>query len=364
MPNPFDRRSFLTRTLSTGTALALTLESKAEPDSPAEDPGHWGLVTPEVQRAVERGLAFLATTQNRDGSFGNNAYAGNVAVTALGGLALLAGGHHPGRGAFGQSIARAVQYVLTQEQRTPRGFLYANGGMREGPMYSHGFGLLFLAETFGTIGDARLQTQLRGTIERAIQVVLNSQNSEGGWRYEPVRQIADVSVTICQIMALRACRNAGFYVPKSNVDACVKYIRGCQLADGGFSYFANQGKSDFPRSAAGVVALYCAGIYEGEEIRRGLNYLANFRPGSNFPRAFQQDKWYYYGQYYGAQAMWTAGGRYWSDWFPAIRDELLTKSRQRGDGIWNDGAVGSHYSTAMACIILQIPNNYLPILQK
>jgi len=24
----------------------------------------------------------------------------------------------------------------------------------------------------------------------------------------------------------------------------------------------------------------------------------------------------------------------------------------------------SHYGTAMACIILQVPNNYLPILQK
>jgi hypothetical protein len=70
---------------------------------------------------------------------------------------------------------------------------------------------------------------------------------------------------------------------------------------------------------------------------------------------------YFYGHYYAAQAMWTAGGTYWSEWFPAIRDELL--NRQNADGSWDD-AIDTHYATAMACIILQIPNNYLPILQK
>jgi hypothetical protein len=70
---------------------------------------------------------------------------------------------------------------------------------------------------------------------------------------------------------------------------------------------------------------------------------------------------YFYGHYYAVQAMWTAGGNYWKEWYPAIRDELL--SRQNPDGSWLD-QICSHYGTAMACIILQVPNNYLPILQK
>ena len=48
----------------------------------------------------------------------------------------------------------------------------------------------------------------------------------------------------------------------------------------------------------------------------------------------------------------------------AIRDELLRLLRGRPNGVWHDPNVCSHYATAMACIILQIPNNYLPILQK
>jgi hypothetical protein len=62
--------------------------------------------------------------------------------------------------------------------------------------------------------------------------------------------------------------------------------------------------------------------------------------------------------------MWTAGPKYWYEWFPAIRDELLRLNRGRGDGAWADPSVCNHYATAMATIILQIPNNYLPILQK
>ena len=49
-------------------------------------------------------------------------------------------------------------------------------------------------------------------------------------------------------------------------------------------------------------------------------------------------------------------------WFPAIRDDLLAKARA-GGGIWTDVAYGPVYATAMSLIVLQLPNNYLPILQ-
>jgi Prenyltransferase and squalene oxidase repeat len=364
------RRRFLLRTASLGAGLAAGLPGRANPgadvlpDAEAEYVNH---LTSEAQRATERGLAFLANTQNRDGSFGDSpTYHGNLAVTSLAGLAFMAGGHVPGRGPYGNNVLRTLQFVLGKEQKSPPGFLNNPAGhFRQGPMYSHGFATLFLAELYGMVPDRALQDRLKGTIERAVQVIVNSQNSEGGWRYEPVKQPADSSVTICQIMALRAARNVGFFVPKEAADKCVKYVRSCQTADGGFSYFSGQGGAAFPRSAAGVVALYCAGVYSGPEVERGLRYLMNFKPGAFAGRgAFVPEQHYYYGQYYAAQAMWTAGPKYWNEWFPAIRDELLRLNRSRQDGAWLDLQVCPHYATAMACIILQIPNNYLPILQK
>jgi len=362
------RRGFLLRAASIGGGLAVGLPTRANPgaDVVAPDAEYVNHVTLETQRATDRGLAFLANTQNRDGSFGETqTFRGNLAITSLGALALMAGGHLPGRGPYGTNVLRALQFVLGKEQKSPPGFLNNPVGYSQGRMYSHGFATLFLAEVYGMVPDRALQDRLKGTIERAVQLIVNCQNSEGGWRYDPMKQYADSSVTICQIMALRAARNVGFLVPKEAADRCVKYVRSCQTADGGFSYFSGHGNSAFPRSAAGVVALYCAGVYSGPEVERGLGYLMKLKPGSFAGRAgYQPEQHYYYGQYYAAQAMWTAGPKYWNEWFPAIRDELLRMNRNRDNGAWTDNSVCSHYATAMACIILQIPNNYLPILQK
>ena len=95
----------------------------------------------------------------------------------------------------------------------------------------------------------------------------------------------------------------------------------------------------------------------------GLKYLQQFTPGRQFSPREIPPQHYWYGQYYAALAMWTAGDDYWTPWLPAIRDELLAKART-GGGAWNDPYQGTVYGTAMALIILQLPNNYLPILQK
>src|SRR5207253_9246728 len=101
------------------------------------------------------------------------------------------------------------------------GYLLSEGGTAShGAMYGHGFGTLFLAEAHGMVHDKELRDRLRTTLKQAVQLIQGSQNSEGGWRYTPLSKDADVSVTICQIMALRAARNAGFYVPKATVDRC------------------------------------------------------------------------------------------------------------------------------------------------
>ena len=123
-------------------------------------------------------------------------------------------------------------------------------------------------------------------------------------------------------------------------------------------YMIQGGASAFPRSAAGVVALYSAGIYEGPEMEKGLNYLVRFQPRAG---GFRRESHYFYGHYYAVQAMWQARGEYWREWFTAIRDELI--SRQLANGAWQDN-ICNEYGTAMACIILQIPNNYLPIFQR
>jgi hypothetical protein len=161
-------------------------------------------------------------------------------------------------------------------------------------------------------------------------------------------------------------------VPKATADRCTAYVKKCQNTDGSFRYMlganfgGGPGAVAFARTAAGVVALNSAGVYKGKEVENGLKYLIKWKrdQATNPTLRMPHDMQYFYGHYYAVQAMWTAGEPRWAEWYPYIREELVGQhQRGQGDGSWYD-QICSHYGTAMACIILQVPNNYLPILQK
>jgi hypothetical protein len=363
MASRITRRRFARAALFGAAGGAAVLSGHAQDAATAPD-----FVTSDVQAAIDRGLAYLARMQSNDGSFGDGS-SPNAAITGLAALALLSGGHHPGRGQYGRTVSRAMDYLVNRGlSNAPVGYLNSGetGFGHGGGMYQHGFAALFLAEVYGTLPDPTRLKRLREAFERAIRLIVDSQNKLGGWRYDPRPSEADVSVTVAQLMALRAARNAGLFVPKTTVDAAVAYIKACQLQDGGFCYIRDQTQlgSAFARSAAAVVGLFSAGIYDGDAIDRGLKYLVRFIPNDRGNRDFFTERYFYYAHYYAALAMWTAGGTYWTDWFPAIRDELMNRLRQGNQGNWHDQNHGPAYATAMACIILQLPNNYLPILQK
>ncbi len=323
-------------------------------DSSAQNNPTEGEMTPELEAAIARGLENLKALQNADGSFGRGRYGRHAGITGLCALAFMGDGHLPGRGKYGDVVAKALDFVL--KNATETGLLAAESS--HGPMYGHGFAALFLGEIYGMTAD---DDRTRDALVRAMQLIVNSQNDEGGWRYNPVPYDADVSVTICQIMALRSARNAGIKVPKETIDAAVRYVRECQNADGGFRYMKDMGGSAWPRTAAGIASLFYAGIYKDDAIERGLDYLVkNAMPTGNGGPLGQAH--YFYGHYYAVQAMYLAGGERWQLWWPAIRGELL--NRQDANGGWNDHQAGEAYGTAMALIILQMPKRYLPIFQK
>ncbi|MEZ6318660.1 MAG: prenyltransferase/squalene oxidase repeat-containing protein [Phycisphaerales bacterium] len=315
-------------------------------------------ITPDLDTAVQRGIAYLVTTQDPDGSFSGGRFGKNVAITALACLALMADGNLPGRGDHADVVERGLDFVL--DSAAENGLIAAEAS--NGPMYGHGFATLFLGEVYGmTAGgaDTAESRRLHDVLLRAVRLIERTQNDEGGWRYNPVPYDADISVTICQIMALRSARNAGIEVSKDVIDKAVTYVRNCQNPDGGFKYQAETGVSAWPRSAAGIASLFYAGIYEDEAIDAGLDYLTRTAlPGSGLANRSH----YFYGQYYSVQAMYLAGGNSWATWWPAVRAELLAS--QLPDGRWEDRSVGDSYGTAMSLIVLQMPKRYLPIFQK
>ncbi len=341
---------FSSRTIAAGPiwqpVAATPPDRKASPNekSPAE------LITPDTQNKVDKGLEFLSRNQlksgRKKGAFGNNGFAAGVATCSLGGLAMMCGGHAPGEGKYGRAVDLCVEYVLNNV--CDDGYIARRDNNPNENMYGHGFSMLFLSQAYGMTRRAGIGEKLR----KAVELTCKTQNNDGGWRYQPRKSDADLSITVCQIMGLRGARDCGIDVPDDVRTKCIDYVKKSQNKNGSFRYTLRGGHTTFAMTAAGVTSLYSAGIYEGEQVETALKYLAKFKPGSTGSHFF-------YSNYYAVQAMWHAGGEYWNNWFPDIRDYLAKK--QLADGSWQSDHAGNEYGTAMACIILQMPLNYLPV---
>jgi hypothetical protein len=318
------------------------------------------LITEEAERAIEDGLAFLARSQARDGSWRTSAHYGTypTAMTALAGLALMAGGNTPVEGRYAANVRRALDYVLNAA--TPSG-LIARPGEEQRPMYAHGFAMLFLAEAYGMEQDITRQARIKRVLDRAIELTGRSQSSWGGWLYSPDSNGDEGSVTVTQIQGLRAARNAGIHVPRSIIDKAVEYIEKSRNPDGGIRYTARGGGPTRPPiTAAAVAVLYNAGEYEHPVAEDCLRYLKDMMRGGNSMRVFGGHQ--YYATLYLAQAMYLSSEENWRQYFPGTRDDLIRT--QNADGSWMGDSVGTSYGTSIALIVLQLPYKHLPILQR
>jgi hypothetical protein len=314
----------------------------------------------ELRLAVARGYRYLISRQSSSGRFDPTH---PVAANALAGIAFLAGGVTEDVGPADQTRALRRGTDLLLALQTDSGY-FDDGASA---MYGHGFATLYLAELYGM--TRRHRGDLRSALERAIRLIERAQSRNGGWDYTPRhedaggRDFSDTSITVCQTMALRAARNLGIAVDTEVVALARAYIASAQNEDGGFRYRQHfkrylQEESALPRSAAGVCVLYSLGDYRAAQIQKGFDYLyKNYRsPLISFP---------YYGHYYCSQAMFQAGGKYWREYFPWVRESLLRK--QNADGSWDPRASERENKvqcTAMALIILQLPYHFLPIHER
>jgi squalene cyclase len=367
----------------TNLPAALLLLATGVGSAPAQDrperEAPWE-ITPEVVRGVDRGLEWLARAQRPDGSWSgvvgyklNTQYspvlddAPHLGVTSLACMSFMAGGNVPGRGPYAEKIAKGLEWVLSSVSES--GYIRAN----ESRMYDHAFATLLLAEIYGMTHHPEVGEKL----QRAVDLTIKSQNVEGGWRYEPFAPDSDMSITVCQVVALRAARNIGIRVPKSTIDRAIEYVRMSAVRDGrgGFSPFESdergsfryqrlpQSRSSWPLTAAGLVTLHGAGVYSGSDIEAGLDYLRREMDRFSLNWSPQGHYFFWYGHYYAVQAMYIAGGDYWKHYFQRTRELLLRM--QQPDGSWeNAQGPGPNFATAVATLVLQIPYRYLPIFQR
>lgn len=319
-------------------------------------------LTPAAKTAIEDGIKYLVRTQNRDGSWRTQGASGSypVAMTALAGLALLAGGNTPTEGRYARNVSGAVTFLLKSARRDG---LIAQLEEESHCMHGHGFATLFLAQVYGMEEDPQRHAQIRFALQRAVELTARSQSVAGGWLYTPDSAGDEGSVTVTQVQALRACRNVGIAVPKTVIDNAMNYLEKSANEDGGIRYqVSDNGPSRPAITAAAVVCYFNAGEYSAPRAVAALRFAERELSPRNGDSA-RYFGHYFYAHFYMAQAMFLSGDQKWSDYYPAMRQILLEK-QARESGAWSGDHVGETYGTAIALLILQMPLKYLPIMQR
>jgi hypothetical protein len=356
---------------------------------PARAEGEWE-ITAESEQALNRGLEWLAKNQGPQGNWDSN----DLGLVSMGALAFMAAGHAPGRGKYGDTVQRALDYVVNNAK--PSGLLNISHAQRD--MYNHGLATFVLGQAHGmtTSKDRRLNVVL----DRALKLIANTQGDDGGWDYRATRRPAghDLSLAVMQAKALRSAMDSGLEVPPEVIDLAIKSVRehyspanGNRSAPeaeqrkvgGQFTYGKGGGGGTIAMAAAGVVCLQEFGQYDDWRILKNMEVISAATerlPGS--PRSKRRDgtlPYDAYTLYYVGQAVYQVGGPQWESNYPRLRDYLTTSQEVHAgdparDGVWHDrgamrggrtsGKAGDLYGTAVACFILAIPNRYLPILQE
>src|SRR5262245_42697686 len=152
----------------------------------------------ETKKSIVKGLAWLAAKQNPDGSWSDGRYLHNTAITSFALLAFMSQGNLPNQGQYGPEVNKGARFLMAAAQNisvTDRetGKKLEGAyiiGARGGNMYAHGMATLALAELSGQTGDE----EMRAILRRATDLIINTQNAQGGWRYEPQPTGADISV--------------------------------------------------------------------------------------------------------------------------------------------------------------------------
>ncbi len=321
-------------TIATLLAILIALPARAEEKVKIDD---------KTKKSVDNALAWLKKEQNKDGSWGNNA-----AVTSFVLLAFMSNGHVPNQGLYAPEVAKGVRNLLAGVKDD--GYLV---GPRGGNMYCHGMAALALTQVFGMTGDE----EVKKVLKKATDLIVKSQNHEGGWRYEPAPTGADISVTIMQVMALRGAKDSGLHVPDDTIKKAVAYINKCRdTKSGAYRYQPYSAGPGYARTAAGVCVLQLSGDYEAKEIAQAVDYLE---------KTADDNQHYWYGHYYAAHAFHQLGGKKWEDYYTRMKTKLL--ATQKTSGEWSErmeAHVGMQYQTAIAVLILSVPADYLPIYQK
>ncbi|WP_153555867.1 prenyltransferase/squalene oxidase repeat-containing protein [Roseimaritima sediminicola] len=352
--------------------------------APAPD----GMVGPQTEEAIERGLEFLERYQHEDGRWSLEHPGERVLLrsdTAATGLSLLAfqgAGYTHRQHQYASTVAKGLDFLLEHQKADGDLFLPEDAvSNRNVWLYSHGIAALALCEAYGMTQDP----QLREPAQRSIDFIVASQHpTRGGWRYQP-RNSSDTSVSGWMMMALKSGELAGLEVPDPTYEGVQQWLQAAQAGVGRADRYrynpyapvnAQQRHGRQPTrtmTAVGMLMrMYGGWRRDHPAMKSGADYLAQSLPAIGTPENPRRDTYYWY---YATQVMFHMGGQHWQNWNQALNPTLIDSQVREGPnaGSWEPlGEVpdrwsvhaGRVYVTTMNLLSLEVFYRHLPIYEE
>jgi hypothetical protein len=311
----------------------------------------------KIDPSIEKGLAYLATVQNENGSFPKN-FGDSTGIPALAGMAFLSKGHLPTEGPYAQSINRCIDFILSHQKKD--GLLEA-GKAGSGPMYAHNIATLFLSEVSGMVDPTR-QQKIDQCLPKALHIILRAQavkkskQHQGGWRYHPGSSDSDTSCSGWALMALRSAKLNGANVPDQAIKDAVDYLYRHQDPKKGTFGYTNKSNLSITLTGMGLLCLELCGEHGKPTTVKAGDYLLKNH------KSLAGAKHQIYGNYYNAQGMFQLGGKYWDTYARWMYQYYLPQ--QKDDGSWHSREAGDVYGTSMMVLAFSVPYRQLPIYQR
>jgi hypothetical protein len=326
----------------------------------------------QCEEAVVKGLRWLKSTQNADGSWCNT---NREAMTGLALLAFLGHCETPLSEEFGDAVLRAITYLVDSGMKN-KGYL-TRSLQATGGVYEHAMASYALAEAYtfcSKIGMNEIPN-LRETVEKATNIIISGQHPSGGWAYGYVQSggnNGDTSISGWQIQALKAAKHTGIEFRDLDRTAAkaLDFIVGCQAESGGFGYTQSTGTvsgDHFSLTGVGVLSHQMFDKANAREVRAGIEYISK-NPGVSWAAS---DKAHgdIYAAYYECQAMMNRGGNEWLDYNKTFRDPILKNQASNGTwpaakdahhGLSGNGGWNEHYRTTLCILMLEVYYRFLP----
>jgi hypothetical protein len=348
----------------------------------------------QVESAVLRALEWLASQQKPGGEWGDiskhnqtwhsrkwTSSMGNdqrtARLTALCLLAFLAHGETPQSAQFGDTVQRAIEYLLAQQN--PETGLFVPLAESRPEKSGEDLGVYAHAQATYALAEAYALTRapaLKRPVEQGLQVIINGQLENGAWGNWYEQNIADASATSWQIQALKAAAAAGIQMPALDV--------AMQKASGGVNYlYKGEGVWYYrkgavlamPReggpimSGAMVLSLQLLGLHNDPMVLAGLRYMNDFGVtewNKAWENPINKSLPATYEWYYNTQAVFQRGGSRWTSWNADFAPMLLSHQNPEGWwlGIGQEPGEEQIYSTGLCTLALQVYYRILPTFQK